>query len=91
MELMCGPHASATPQCAIAHSGSSSSGLLKRADRRAVIESVEKTEALIEIALRCGRLGGDLARIGTETVVKRRSLAAETGRASSNTAEQRRI
>ena len=26
-------------------------GLLKRADRRAVIESVEKAEALIEIAL----------------------------------------
>jgi hypothetical protein len=37
-----------------------------------MIESVEKTEALIEIALGFGRVGRDLARIGAEAVVKRR-------------------
>src|ERR1051325_12105923 len=45
-------------------------GLLKRAYRCAMIESVEKAEALIEIALCFRRLGRDLARMGTEAVVK---------------------
>ena len=35
-----------------------------------MIESVEKTEALIEIALCFGRFSRDLARIGAEAVVK---------------------
>jgi hypothetical protein len=45
--------------------------LLKRADRRAVIESVKKSEPLIEISLSFGRVGRDLARIGAEPIVKR--------------------
>jgi hypothetical protein len=46
-------------------------GLLKRTDRRAMIKSVNKGEALIEIALCFGRFGRDLARIGAEPIVER--------------------
>src|SRR5262249_28384508 len=46
-------------------------GLLKRADRGAMIESVEKTQALIEISLCFSRFGRDLARIGAQALVKR--------------------
>ena len=35
-----------------------------------MIESLQKTKALIEIALRFGRVGCDLARIGAEAVVE---------------------
>jgi len=35
-------------------------GLLKRTDRRAVIEPVKKCETLVEITLRFGRIGRDL-------------------------------
>jgi len=38
-------------------------GLLERADGRAVIESVNESQALIEITLRLRRIGRDLARI----------------------------
>ena len=46
-------------------------GLLKRADRRAMIESLQKTQTLIEIALRFRRNGGDFAGIGAEPIVER--------------------
>ena len=46
-------------------------GLLKHADRRAMIESVEKTEALIEIASCFGRVSRDLREIGAEPIVER--------------------
>ena len=45
--------------------------LLKGTDGRAVIESVKKSEALIEITLRFRRVGSDLARIGAEPIVER--------------------
>ena len=69
--LMCGPQASAIPQCAIAHFRIEPRRFLKRANRRAVIETVEESEALIEIALRFRRVGRDLARIRTEPLEKR--------------------
>jgi len=68
---MCGPHASATPQWRHRAFGIEFRGLLKRADGRAMIEPVKKSEALIEIALCFGRVGRDLTRIGAESVVKR--------------------
>jgi hypothetical protein len=46
-------------------------GLLKRADRRAMIESLEKSETLIKILLGFGRFSRDFARMGAEAVVKR--------------------
>ena len=44
---------------------------LKRSDRFAVIETVIKGEALIEITLRLGRIGRDRSRVGAETVEDR--------------------
>src|SRR5262249_52902715 len=45
-------------------------GLLKRADRRAVIESVKEAECLIEIEVYFLGVSRDLARVGAETVIK---------------------
>jgi hypothetical protein len=45
--------------------------LLKGADGGVVIEAVKESQALIEITLRLRRIGGDLARIRSESLVER--------------------
>ena len=66
VRLTCGPHASAIPQCAIAHFGSSRAASWNEANGRAVVETVQKRQSLIEISLRLRRICRDLARIGTK-------------------------
>jgi hypothetical protein len=46
-------------------------GLLKRANRRAMIETVNQRETLIEVTLRLRGLRRDLTRINAKTFVKR--------------------
>ena len=68
---MCGPQASATPQCAMAHAGSSRAASWNERIAIAVIEPKEKVEPLVEVALSFRRTRGDLAHMGTEAFDQR--------------------
>ena len=58
---MCGPHARAIPQWAIAHFGSSRAASWNERNGGAVVEAVQKRQSLIEISLRLRRIGRDLS------------------------------